>query len=374
MQQEQRLILKMLEEGKITAEEAEALLNAIGDSSNRVESGPQEDPWVRLEKMGEDFATKVEDATDRFARSLETKTEGFGEKLNKVFSKFPFIGQETSQEFTQVVQGTVNGEGVIPIDLRNFNGPVRVGGWIEEGYQLTVVQRIRGKDRDLLRGRVFDVDWTDGTARNSFKLNVPALDESTVSLHLLVPQDLIYEISLSSYNGSLAVDNLEATTIEVETVNGSTQIREVQGKLIQGKNSNGSCELTQVEVESIRHRISNGSYRLNVVAQEVDCTATNGSMHVRTPHLKGTSVYRLKTTNGSIRVAIPSEGDLGVALDLSTSVGRVSSELDTLEMTKQERSGGGSVLIGRSLGFEDKATKLTVTASTTSGSISVGTL
>ena len=88
MQQEQRLILKMLEEGKITAEEAEALLNAIGDSSMRTESGPQEDPWVRLEKMGEDFATKVEDATDRFSRSLEQKTEGFGEKLNRVFANY----------------------------------------------------------------------------------------------------------------------------------------------------------------------------------------------------------------------------------------------------------------------------------------------
>lgn len=375
MQQEQRLILKMLEEGKITAEEAEALLNAIGDSSTRVEPGPQEDPWVRLEKMGEDFATKVEDATERFARSLEHKTEGFGERINKVFAKFPFIGVESSQEFTQVIQGKVEGSGdVIPIDLDNFNGSIRVEGWLEEGYRLTVVQRLRGKDRDLLRSRVFDLDWVDGASRDSFELVVPALDEGSVSLHLLVPQDRVYEVRLNSYNGSLAIDNLAATTIAAETVNGSTQLRNVHGKLIQGQNSNGSCEMSGVEAESIRHRINNGSYRLSVTAQSVDCLAINGSMHVRVPKIQGDSSLKLRTTNGSIRVGLPTEPDLGVALDLSTSVGRVSTEVGPLEMARQERTGGGNVLVGRSMDFERKPTKLNVGASTTSGSITVGSL
>lgn len=69
MHEERRMILRMLEEGKITAEEAEALLKALGESakSPEVEAENQEDPWVRLEKMGEEFASKVEIATERFA-------------------------------------------------------------------------------------------------------------------------------------------------------------------------------------------------------------------------------------------------------------------------------------------------------------------
>lgn len=375
MQQEQRLILKMLEEGKITAEEAEALMNAIGDSSTRGESGPQEDPWVRLEKMGEDFATKVEDATDRFARSLEHRSEGFSEKINRVFAKFPFIGQEGSQEFTQVVQGVVKRDGdVIPIELENFNGSIRLEGWSEEIYKLTVIQRIRGKDRDLLRGKVINLDWIDGTALDKFKLKIPLLEDSTVSLHLLVPEDLIYEVELSTYNGSLAVDNLEATDLKLETVNGSTRLFDLKAKQIIGKNGNGSCEFTQVEAEKIDHKISNGSYRLNVVTQDLDCTATNGSMQIRTPVLRGDSQYKLSTTNGSIKVAIPVAGDLGVDLDLSTSVGRVSNDLGALEMKKLERMGGGTDFEARSFGYQDKGTKFKLDAKTTSGSIFIGGL
>lgn len=81
MQEERKIILRMLEEGKITAEEAEALLNALGDAPAGAENEPQEEPWVRLERMGEDFASKVEVAVDRFSRSLE---QTVSEKLTKL--------------------------------------------------------------------------------------------------------------------------------------------------------------------------------------------------------------------------------------------------------------------------------------------------
>ncbi len=162
MQQEQRLILKMLEEGKITAEEAEALLNALTDGHSAEQGGPQEDPWVRLEKLGEDFASKVEAATERFSRSLEHRTEGgLSEKLiklPKIFARFPFVNYEQAHEFTQVLRGGRMGveNGVGSIALDNFNGPLQVEGWAEDGWQLIVTQRLRGgKDRDAVRGRLF---------------------------------------------------------------------------------------------------------------------------------------------------------------------------------------------------------------------------
>ena len=58
MSEEQRIVLRMLEEGKITAQEAEALLKALSEGAKHAEREPkaQTDPWVRVEKMGEDFA------------------------------------------------------------------------------------------------------------------------------------------------------------------------------------------------------------------------------------------------------------------------------------------------------------------------------
>lgn len=374
MQQEQRLILKMLEEGKITAEEAEALLNALTDGHS-AEQGPQEDPWVRLEKLGEDFASKVEAATERFSRSLEHRTEGLSEKLiklPKIFARFPFANYEQAHEFTQVLRGRMGVEnGIGSIALDNFNGPLQVEGWAEEGWQLIVTQRLRGKDRDAVRGRLFSPEWADGEERSSFELSVPDREDRFVALHLMVPEKRDYRVRLTAFNGSLHLENLTATSAELGTTNGSVILNSVHGDSVRGKISNGSCEMDGVRAETIRFRIGNGSYRLRVSARDVDCVATNGSIDLRTEKISKNSNYALQTVNGSIEVKLPAQADLGTSFELSTSVGRIHADLGPLENIREKRGGGGAALSGRTLGFQEQPLNLSLAAASISGSISV---
>lgn len=372
MQEERRMILRMLEEGKITAEEAEALLNALGDGAESSEdSEPQEDPWARLEKMGEDFASKVEIAVERFSRSLEHTVGEKLTKLPKILVKFPFLGFEETQEFTQVVRGPVGLGEVIPVELSNANGPIRLQGWSEDYYQLTVVQRLKGRDRELLRSRLFEVDWEDNATREEFKLAVPSYGDRSISLHLMVPEGRTYQVILASQNGSLRVENLKGTALGLRTINGSTELRSVKAQSLVGKIGNGSCEMDGVEAESIRHTLGNGSYRLSVAAPAVDLTTTNGTVNVRVTNLQGRADYRLRTTNGAIKVSLPSRVDLGVSLDLKTSVGRVAAELDSLGITKHERQGGGALLTAHSSDYQSFADQLHLEARCVSGSITV---
>ena len=364
------MILRMLEEGKITAEEAEALLKALGEGQTSVEAEPQEDPWERLEKMGEDFASKVEVATERFARSLEHNVGDKLHKLPKILARFPFFGEE-SQEFTRVVRGIVGPGEVIPVDLSNGNGPIRVQGWTEDYYQLTVVQRLKGRDRELLRGRLFEVPWEDRAEKTSFKLAVPSLGDGLIFLHLMVPEERVYQVDLRSQNGSLRVENLKAKDLTLDSINGSTQLRSVKARLIRGEGGNGSCEMEGVEAKVIRHELGNGSYRISGSASDVDLCTTNGSVNVRISEIRDETRYELRTTNGAINVSLPYQADLGLSLDLQTSVGRISAELASLEIARQERQGGGSVLTAHSPDYSDKADKIELQASSTSGSIIV---
>ncbi|HBG02362.1 MAG TPA: hypothetical protein DDW87_12440 [Firmicutes bacterium] len=371
MHEEQRMILRMLEEGKITADEAEALLNALGGRTESPESEPQEDPWARLEKMGEDFASKVEVATERFSRSLEHNVSDKLTKLPKILARFPFFGYEESQEFTRVVRGKVGPGEVIPIDLSNVNGSIRVQGWSEEEYQLTVVQRLRGRDRELLRSRLFDIAWEDGAEKADFTLAIPNVSDASISLHLMVPEERLYEVGLFSQNGSLRVENLKSTTLQVDTINGSTRMHSVRAQTIRGEGGNGSCEMEGVEAKAIRHELGNGSYRLSLSATDLDLLTTNGSVNVRVSDVLGDARYRLRTTNGAIKVSLPAQVDLGLSLDLQTAVGRISTEVSALEITRQERQGGGALLAAHSVDYAGKADKLDLEASSTSGSIAV---
>lgn len=366
----------MLEEGKITAAEAEALLNALSEGRRVGESEKQDDLWVRLEKQGEEFAERVESAAERFYRSLEGKTETLlGEKLAKLpklLARFPFVGWEESHEFTQVFRGQLSQEvEIIPISLSTFNGSLQVKGWSEEGYQLTVKQRLRGKDRDVLRGRLYHIDWVEGETRDSLDLVIPLLEEATVSLQLMVPEKRRYSVGLAAHNGSLKMVGVRGTAIELETTNGSTLLWEVQGDSIKGQANNGSFELDQVVAGSVQHRLGNGSYRLHVAAADLNCTTTNGSVSLRfrPPQVGGS--YQVRTTNGSISAQIPRLPELGLALDLKASVGRIVTKIDSLEFSRQERGGGGGQVVARTPNFAEQAQQVFLTASSSSGSISL---
>lgn len=374
MQDERRMILRMLEEGKISADEATELLKALGTSQKAPESGAEpEDPWVRLEKLGEDFAAKVEIATERFSRSLEHSVGDKLGKLPRILSKFPFFGSEESQEFTGVSMGTVGPGEVIPVRIRNPNGSVRVTGWSEESYQLKMVQRLRGGDREALRTRLYHLEWEEGAERKEFDLTLPNLDELDISLHLMIPKARMYELNLQTQTGALIVENLKGTSLNLETVNGHTKLQSVKAHTIQGEGGNGSCEMNQVEANVVNYRLGNGSFRVSLSATNVDLLTSNGAIHVRIVGIPGLTNYKLGTTNGAIKVILPSQVDVGLALDLQTAVGRISTDVSALEITRQERQGGGASLVAHSIEYSSKPDKLDLQASSTSGSITLST-
>jgi len=68
------------------------------------------------------------------------------------------------------------------------------------------------------------------------------------------------------------------------------------------------------------------------VADQFDCKSTNGSIHLQPLAVPNDSQIKLCTTNGSINVALPAWPDLGVAVELQTSVGRVSSQLGQMDI------------------------------------------
>ena len=88
---------------------------------------------------------------------------------------------------------------VIPVELSNANGPIRLQGWSEDYYQLTVASA-KGRDR-VLRSRLFG-DWEDNATRKS-STGCAQLRRRSISLHLMVPEGRTYQVILASQNGSL---------------------------------------------------------------------------------------------------------------------------------------------------------------------------
>ena len=89
MSEERREILRMLSEGKLTIEEAEMLLDALGDTAERQkESTGQRDYQSKCRgPFFGDFDFKFGDFAKTFDHFGETFSRGFGEAFGDFFSK-----------------------------------------------------------------------------------------------------------------------------------------------------------------------------------------------------------------------------------------------------------------------------------------------
>ncbi|NLM38851.1 MAG: DUF4097 domain-containing protein [Firmicutes bacterium] len=376
MNEEQRLILKMLEEGKITAAEAEALLNALKDPEATVEEERHTDLWAKIEKQGEEFAEKVEQATERFVRSLETKTElrlsDRLAKLSKMITRFPFVGQEDTYEFTDDYHGSFVESGDILCKLSTGSGRVTVRGWNEPGYRLRVTQRVRAKERETALAKLHHIDLPqDGEPLRELKVEVPSFPDVSISFDLDVPRTLIYQLDISTNNGSIAVSDLYARLVKLATVNGSLDVQGLQSERIECQTQNGSCRITHTKTDVFTGRTGVGSFRLiDLQSENVNCMTSSGSIWAE-PVVRGDAEYNLETTAGSVHVDLGDQREIKASFDLRTSVGRIMIPERDMEGAHMDRQSGGWHMVGTSPGFESGPNRLRLTARTGSGSIRI---
>ncbi len=380
MNEERLLILKMVEEGRITAQEAVELLEAV-EGSTKVKEEKDDDVWRKIEKQGEEFAQKVERAAERFSRSIETRLDsGLTEQLAnlpQVLSKIPFLRKitEENHKFVQEYSGTFAADlEEIPIELRTTNGSVIVEGWENDHYKLVVTQMIRAKEREIALDKVIELDVPD-KAESIDKLIVKVQEQQDVSVsyHLSLPRKNPYLLELTSTNGQCSVGNLMAAVIKTNTINGSINIRQSKAAKINGATKNGSNVFDYVESEEIEQTTANGSIKFIGSAKQIKCSSINGSVRVMPLTFAfEQSEMQLTTINGGVRCILPRFPELNAKLDAVSSVGRIHVDLANFLQNTNEKSGGHHIVKGEVVSEESNAKAITITARVNSGSIFIG--
>ncbi len=378
MNEERKLILKMVEQGKITADEAAALLEALGEGEGSSASEPEEDTWSRLEKQGEDFAHKVEVAADKFSRSLEDRIDtGVGETLSavgRVLSRLPFVSGEESYEMTREYSGWFAQDAEeIPVAIETMNGRLLLEGWEQDHYKIIAVQRVRAKDRDSARAKTVDLGLEDGgEGVQALEIRPPAASEIAFSFHLFLPKSRLFKLELLNTNGRTGVEHLWTSDVLVDATNGSISLRHVRGSNIHATTVNGSVQMFGVEGKKIVQRAGNGSAKLQIQAEKVEASTTNGSIRIAPTGIpaEGASL-ELAATNGSVRCFVPRDMDLGTKVDAVTGVGKAVVDLEQFEFSVQERRVGTNRVEGQSRDFDNLPRKLYIKAKAGSGTIQI---
>ncbi len=384
MEEERLAVLRMLQEGKITVEEAAALLEALAEGSSPskdapVEPGPAGGPETKEKKVepgdkGEPEnkvgpGNKVEEKLRRvkaLAKSglieenvlsavenvLRTVSERIDETFDSAWEGGPGIfalwpHKRVERTFT----GNFSAAGEVSISLEIKNGRISLVPWDHEGFQVRAVGFVRGHQSHQAEAE-FErlIGYTAGPGSLKIEAtNMRAI--AALSLEISLPRRLTYRISAETTNGTIFTGELVCSAISLQSTNGTIRAERARG-------------------EKLRIETTNGSINVASASPNVSCETVNGSVHVKVPEAIS-GKYRLETTNGGIRVNLPRDADLGVSLETETHFGPIRIEYPDMNITKEYRNIGNHEMKAVSLGYETASRKLDLDLETAHGSIVV---
>jgi DUF4097 and DUF4098 domain-containing protein YvlB len=278
--EEKMLILKMLQEGKISAEEAHKLLEAVGKNNTNFETDAR-----RNEKKFEEKMQELQQKANKVAEKL-------GSTLNSSAEKFSSNSEKFGDDFAKRMESFGNdiADSAVKFTDRMVN---YLGNFIDVGYDK--YQYTKNYLYELADNAEIAVDTCN------FAVIVNPTSESNLIVNLYI-NTLIPNLSIDEYFKVSQTDNsLSFKTQFPSRTWGKIEI--MVPKHLSNLNiitTNGKCELIDITVDNIESNTSNGKISLtNCQSKTIEAITSNGKIAV-----SGSSAAfsDLSTSNGKIEI------------------------------------------------------------------------
>jgi hypothetical protein len=386
---ERMTVLRLLEQGKITAAEAAELLKALQEGQERPRAGEwaseaarraaekaeeaarraaeraQRVAW-RGRRAAEFWARHADEVAARAAEQAIRAAEQIGEGVTRVLAGLPDLMERAARtgwgnwgpgfRFEEVVEGELEGEqGPAGLDLEGWNGPVRLRGVDGRHVRLVLRKSVHAAGEEAAREVASAVSGVITGRQVSVRRNpqAPAWPGG-LALEVELPRTALWGGVVRTGNGAIEAEGLTLRGLRLETSNGRVALQGCGGEDVVVLTSNGRIEASGLRGR-VELRTSNASIGLGLSAGGADPAAPEGETEV-------TAV----TSNGSIEVAVPA--GLAVEVDASTSNGRIDGSGLGVGMPVVQGVGRAE-LRWRSPAWEGQPARARLYLRTTNGSI-----
>lgn len=328
MNEEKLMILKMLEQGKITSNEAAELLNAIKDKNSGKSVSRANEFSKKVETLSRDLEPKLKKAT----KSLLDKTAYFADKLSKTISE--------SNSFSSIMGGEektleifVGKKDNAQLRLNAKNGLVYIKGY--NGDKITAKINYITKDQSQ------KVELVE--AGSTFYLNYDEVYFNKVAIEAFVPETLFTKLYIETNNDKVIIDGFKAEEMNVYTSKGIIDIKNITVGKLDAETNNGKIILENLIGKSVQTVTSNEDIEIkqcNVSKVKLFSTNAGISLDAKGSELREYDFYEwhLETSNGEIKVNTLKDPRVAYDIKASTSLNGVQINLPNMNYKENEKN------------------------------------
>lgn len=296
MDDERLVVLRLLEQGKITAEEAAELLQAL-DAGKAPPVGPAAAP-----------AQPPAAAAAAAASPASAVRVSLLEGIERLLDSLAGVLGET-RRYETVVEGSFSpGRRPVRVVLHSFNGRIQVCGWERPTYRLELVKEVRARTEEAAR-RLAEAMGRVTRGDEFLAVESERRGPGGMKVTCWLPQDLSCELEARSSNGRIVVEGITAQRMRLATTNDRVEV------------SGG--RLGDADIET-----SNGRIVVAGPAERVRARTSNDRIDVIPPGGVAAGTWDLETSNARVTVALAA--GTPVRLDLATRNAPIRLSVDPL--------------------------------------------
>ncbi len=373
MGDERFLILKLLEQGKITESEAEQLLDALGDieydqatqeasstfnksSENTYTKDNNDDAFKktysntnkdrefeetlesigkRFEKLGQQLGDKFDDFGEEFGEKMvnlgtvfANKSIDFAEKIvdtvEKTIDSDTFINVDlfgTTKSYKEILEKKLIDIDDISLQLETYNGSILISKWEQPMIRVTAFISAKESKYDANKP-ILETQEYNGVI--SFRAK--KVDGVGVKLNVQLPDKVYNFIKAQGTNGSITVENLSCNKLFLQTKNASIRLNNVE---TQGDTSctttNNKIIIENSKAENLLAATKNGKILIaDSSIKRIEGITSNSKITIKDIKYSKLQSLSLKTSNAKVEVLGSIPKNIGVHFEASTTHGNIN--------------------------------------------------
>ncbi|MEH7383034.1 DUF4097 domain-containing protein [Bacillus sp. JJ1533] len=362
MKEEQKRILKLVEEGKLTAEEAIILIEKLHSGEDSAD--PAQDiktelsTQVQFEQSQQQHSSYEHKGTakHKFMDFIDTALK----KIKDLDLDFNF---GTAVDVKHIFQH--KDVYITKLDLDVSNGSITIIPWEERDVRVECEAKVYNIENQERARKAFLEDVLFSIENGALRLSIQK-KQMKVHAKIYVPQENYESIKARMFNGPISGGNLRVKEFRAKTANGAITISNFDTDSVEVETANGHIKANQITSKDFEAETINGTVTATGLFEKVDLQSFNGNI---TCDLQGDVCHTafVKTTTGGIDMFI--SNDYQVDGELKSNLGNFKSELPMMSIIEEKNE-----VVQKSLRFkanEEKAQKLHLFAETKTGSITI---
>jgi DUF4097 and DUF4098 domain-containing protein YvlB len=356
--EERKRILKMVEEGKLTAEEALVLLEQL----------------EQAEKEGKEKANKMITALSTDVHFKETKQEtssavkwsSFKEKvldfLDMTVKKLKDFDLDfnfgTYFEVKHIFQQ--NNVSFRTMDIHIANGSVRLIPWNDSDIRIECEAKVYRVDSAEAARQLFLQDVLFTVDNGHLRFSIPK-QQLKVHAVIYLPQAIYDSGNIRLFNGEIRGEKLQIKKLRAKTANGAIMFEQFLGEEARVETVHGAVTMTKSSVRQLEVENINGVIDVSGNCHKINLQSFSGSVVCETENADSDTIF-IKTVAGSVKLLLPAKMSLDG--ELKTNIGGFSYDYPGITIIDEKHETIQKWLRFKVNGDEKKSTHLYVDTKT----------